>query len=80
MIDYTSLFPKEDILTKEIESWKCFVSSLSSKENRESFNNMLNDCYKYFDVINAKGQPFPDEAESVCIVKAMFLELWINSY
>ncbi len=71
-----SLFPKEeDILTKEIESWKCFVSSLSSKENRESFNNMLNDCYKYADVINAKGQPFSGEAESVCIIKAMFLEL-----
>jgi hypothetical protein len=61
MIDYMSLFPKEDILTKEIESWKCFVSGLSSKENRESFNNMLNDCYKYAAGINAKGQPFPAE-------------------
>ena len=61
MIDYMSLFPKEDILTKEIESWKCFVSGLSSKENRESFNNMLNDCYKYAAAINAKGQPFPTE-------------------
>jgi hypothetical protein len=61
MIDYMSLFPKEDILTKEIESWKCFVSGLSSKENRESFNNMLNDCYKYAAAINAKGQPFPAE-------------------
>jgi hypothetical protein len=56
-----SLFPKEDILTKEIESWKSFGASLSSKEDRELFNNMLNDCYKYATAINAKGEPFPTE-------------------
>jgi hypothetical protein len=56
-----SLFPKEDILTKEIESWKSFVVSLSSKEDRELFEKMLNDCYKYATAINAKGQPFPAE-------------------
>ena len=27
-----SLFPNEDILTKEIESWKGFANNLSSKE------------------------------------------------
>jgi hypothetical protein len=43
-----SLFPNEDILTKEkIESWKSFGDSLSSKEDRELFEKMLNDCYKY---------------------------------
>ena len=48
LIDYMSLFPNEDILTKEeIESWKSFVVSLSSKEDRELFEKMLNDCYKY---------------------------------
>jgi hypothetical protein len=57
----SSLFPKEDILTKEIESWRSFVDSLSSKEDRELFNNMLNDCYKYATAINAKGEPFPAE-------------------
>jgi hypothetical protein len=56
-----SLFPNEDILTKEIESWKGFVNSLSSKEDRELFTSMLNDCYKYAAAINAKGQPFPVE-------------------
>jgi hypothetical protein len=54
-----SLFPKGDILTKEeIESWKSFVYSLSSIEDRKLFNNMLNDCYKYAAAINAKGEPF----------------------
>ena len=62
MNDYMSLFPNEDILTKEIESWRSFVDSLSSKEeDRDLFNNMLNDCYKYAAAINAKGEPFPTE-------------------
>jgi hypothetical protein len=56
-----SLFPKEDILTKEIESWKGFVVSLSSSEDRDLFEKMLNDCYKYSAAINAKGEPFPGE-------------------
>ncbi len=56
-----SLFPNEDTLTKEIESWKCFADSLKSDEYREMFNKMLNDCYKYATAINAKGQPFPTE-------------------
>ena len=56
-----SLFPKEDILTKQIESWKSFVVSLSSSEDRELFEKMLNDCYKYAAAINAKGEPFPAE-------------------
>jgi hypothetical protein len=51
---------KQNILTKEIESWRSFGDSSSSKEeDRDSFNNMLNDCYKYAAAINAKGQPFP---------------------
>jgi hypothetical protein len=56
-----SLFPNEDILTKEIESWKAFVDRLSSKEDRELFKTMLNDCYKFAAAINAKRQPFPAE-------------------
>ena len=55
-----SLFPKGDILTKEeIVSQKSFVDSLSSKEeDRDLFNNILDDCYNYTSAINAKGQPF----------------------
>jgi hypothetical protein len=52
----SGLFPNEGFLTKEeIETWKSFVVSLSSKEDRDLFNNMLNDCYKYATAINAKG-------------------------
>jgi hypothetical protein len=55
-----SLFPNEDILTKEIQSWKGFADSLPV-EDRETFMKMLNDCYKFAKAINAKAQPFPSE-------------------
>jgi hypothetical protein len=43
----SSLFPNEDILTKEeIQSWKGSANSLHA-DNRELFEKMLNDCYKY---------------------------------
>jgi hypothetical protein len=56
-----SLLPNEDVLTKEIESWKDFADSLKSEKDRQLFNKMLNDCYKYATAINAKGEPFPTE-------------------
>ena len=56
-----SLFPDEDVLTKEIESSKGFADCLPSDEDRKVFMKMLNDCYKYAKAINAKGQPFPIE-------------------
>ena len=37
-----SLFPDEDILTKEIESWKGFADSLKSEEDKNLFLKMLN--------------------------------------
>jgi hypothetical protein len=55
-----SLFPEEDIITKEIESWKGFADRLPDKD-REIFTKILNDCYKYSKAINAKGRPFPTE-------------------
>jgi hypothetical protein len=54
MIRILSLFPEEDILTKEIESWKGFADRLQD-EDSETFMKMLNDCYKYSKAINAKG-------------------------
>ena len=62
----TYLFPKEDILTKEIGSRKGFADSLNSQEYKELFNKMLNDCYKYASAINAKIQPCPTEP-LICI-------------
>ena len=49
-----SLFPEENILTKEIESWRGFADTLKSEEDRKLFLKMLNDCQKYTLEINAK--------------------------
>ena len=51
-----SLFPYEDVLTKEIESWKGFADRLPAEEDRKVFMPLLNNCY------NAKGRPFPTES------------------
>jgi hypothetical protein len=56
-----SLFPNEDVVAKEIESWKGFADNIRSEKDRQLFNKMLNDCYKYATAINAKGEPFPTE-------------------
>ena len=55
------LFPEEDILAKEIESWRGFAESLRA-DDRELFKKMLSDCYRYAEAINAKGEPFPTES------------------
>ena len=57
-----SLFPAEDILTKEIESWRSFATSLNSEEYKEIFNKMLAECYKYSNAINAKAESFPTDS------------------
>ena len=62
-----SLFPDDDILIREIESWKGFADMLCSTDT-ELFLQMLNDCYKYSNAINAKGEPFPAEALLMALV------------
>jgi hypothetical protein len=57
-----SLYPDEDIVTKEIESWKGFADSLKSEEDKNLFLTMLNDCQKYALAINAEETPFPTES------------------
>jgi hypothetical protein len=61
------LFSEQDILTREIESWRGFADSLRS-EDREFFKKMLGDCYRYSEAVNAKGEPFPAEALLMAIM------------
>jgi hypothetical protein len=56
-----SLFPEENIVTKEIESWRVFADSLKSEEDKKMFLEMLEKCQKYSLAINTKGRPFPSE-------------------
>jgi hypothetical protein len=56
-----SLFPKDDLLSKEIESWKAFGESLR-EEDRELFNKMIQQCYRHIKAINVKGEPYTTES------------------
>ena len=65
-----SLFPQENVLTKEIESWRLFADGLKSEEDKKLFLEMLEKCQKYSVAINAKGKPFPTEP----LIMALLLE------
>jgi hypothetical protein len=54
-----SLFPDEDVLTREIETWRGFIEKLSSDEDKVVFAKLLNDCYKYSVAINSQAQTHP---------------------
>ncbi|HZD35619.1 MAG TPA: hypothetical protein VE130_10475 [Nitrososphaeraceae archaeon] len=59
-----SLFPDEDVLTKEIESWRGFIDKLPSDEDKAVMTKLLDDCYKYSVAMNNHAQlhPFPSES------------------
>lgn len=56
-----SLFPDEDVLTKEIETWRGFIDKLPSEEDKVLLTKLLNNCYKYAVAINSHDHPFPAE-------------------
>jgi hypothetical protein len=55
-----TLFPKDDILSSEIESWRGFAECLQPTD-REVFLKMLEKLHDYSAAINAKAEPFPSE-------------------
>jgi hypothetical protein len=59
-----SLFPNEDVLTREIETWRGFIDSLPTDEDRVVLTKLLESCYKYSVAINshAETHPFPSES------------------
>jgi hypothetical protein len=56
-----SLNPSDDILTQIIQSYEGYADLLRGQERKE-FDEMLRLCYRYAEAINAKGEPFPEEA------------------
>ena len=56
-----SIFPKDDLLSKEIESWKAYAQSLRA-EDRVVFNKMIKDCYKHIKAIQIKGESYSTES------------------
>ena len=56
-----SIFPNDDLLAKELESWRTFGESLR-KEDRVLFFKMIQDCYKHLKAINVKGEIYSTES------------------
>jgi hypothetical protein len=56
-----TLSPKDDTLSKEIQSWNCFADGLR-EQDRKLFKKMLSECYKHSRAINTKGELFPTES------------------
>jgi hypothetical protein len=66
-----SLFQNgEDILTKEIESWKGFEYALR-EENRILFDKMLSECQENQDYVraaNSKGESYTAESLFMALI------------
>jgi len=61
------LFPNEDILARELESWRGFADALR-EEDRTLFLRMLDECYQFIDSINSKGEYFSTESLLMSLV------------
>ena len=48
-----SLFPDEDVLTKEIETWRGFIDKLPAEEDKVVLTKLLDSCHKYSVAMNA---------------------------
>jgi hypothetical protein len=66
-----SLFPTDDILAKLQEQWKGYADALR-QEDKEAFLTMIEKCYAHAAAINAKGEPFPNEALLVSLVFSQY--------
>lgn len=71
-----SLFPYQDILIKEIETWKSYANCLRKKD-RELFEQMLKSCYKYSPSINAKGEDYSTESLLMSILFEQYKKIFI---
>ncbi len=56
-----SLFPEEDVLTREIETWRGFIEKLPLEDDKTIMTKLLVECYKYAVAINNHDHPFPGE-------------------
>jgi hypothetical protein len=58
-----SLCSEEDILIKQIESWRGSADvRLDTEEDKKEFKDMLNDYYKYsMIIINSQCEAFPSK-------------------
>jgi hypothetical protein len=62
-----SLFPDDDLIAKEIESWKAFGDSLRA-EDRVLFDKMIRQCYQHIKAINSKGESYSTSSVMMSLI------------
>ena len=62
-----SLFTDEDVLIKEIETWRGFIDKLPSDEDKDVCTRLLDNSYNYTVAINNRAQDHPFPTESVIL-------------
>ncbi|NIM26097.1 MAG: hypothetical protein GTN35_03735 [Nitrososphaeria archaeon] len=74
-----SLFPHDDLLAKEIESWKAFGDGLRA-EDRKLFNKMIRQCYQYLKAINSKGPSYTTSSMmlSLILIQHQMIQFLLN--
>ena len=75
-----SIFPHDDLLSKEIQAWKSFGDSLRL-EDRKMFDRMIRQCYKHIRAINAKGESYTTESlmMSLILIQHQMIDFLINN-
>jgi hypothetical protein len=70
-----TLDPNNDIVRQIIQSYQGYADSLSG-EKRKRFDELFGFLYEFVEAINAKGEPFPEEAALVtlCLKQHMMIE------
>jgi hypothetical protein len=66
-----SLFPDKDTVGRLKEAGRGYADALR-QEDREAFLTMIEKCYAHAAAINAKGEPFPNEALLVSLVFSQY--------
>ncbi|MDH3276936.1 MAG: hypothetical protein OEL77_08125 [Nitrosopumilus sp.] len=74
-----SLFPDDDLLSKEIESWKAFGDSLRA-DDRKLFDKMIRQCYQYIKAINSKGPTYTTSSllMSLILIQHQMIQFLLN--
>ena len=74
----SNLFPYDNIITKEIDSWKNYADCLR-KQDRDLFYKMLNRCYKYSQAITVQGKEYSTTSALMSILLEHHKELLLQN-
>jgi hypothetical protein len=73
-----SLFPEDDVLTKEIETWRGFIERLPTDDDKVVLTKLLDSCFEYSVAMNNQAQTHPFPSESLIMALLLTQHKLIN--